>query len=121
MLQRSATYIMSLNNSVPMAINPYTDPSPDNPSLTRSAVPLDPLQFLGTYDPKNKFPLEVADRIAQAMSIPPGEEMAPRSTAKLGDLGKSLLDEMEKAGFQCFRGQRDTGLATLGLTKNGGF
>ena len=79
------------------------------------------MQFLGTYDPKNKVPLEVADRIAQAMPIPPGEEMARRSTAKLAELDKDLLDNMENAGFQCFRGQRDTGVATLGLTKNGGF
>lgn len=55
------------------------------------------------------------------MPIPPGEEMARRSTAKVTELDIDLLDNMEKAGFQCFRGQRDTGVATLGLGKTGGF
>ncbi|KAM0746219.1 putative flavin-containing monooxygenase [Meredithblackwellia eburnea MCA 4105] len=97
LLQRSPTYIMSLTNSVP--------------------------RMLGLFAPVDgKRPdLEVADRLANALPVGPGEEFGLRLSAQLTELDYDLLKGMEDRGFKTWRGQRGTGTQTLGYTKNGGF
>lgn len=96
-LQRSPTYIMSLTNSVP--------------------------KFLGLYKPKDgKRPdLDIADRLAYSMPVGPGEELGRRGAAELEEEDAELLAGMRARGFRTWRGQRGTGVQTLGYTKNGGF
>ncbi|OCF30846.1 flavin-containing monooxygenase [Kwoniella heveanensis CBS 569] len=96
-LQRGATYIMSLTNSVP--------------------------RMLGAYMPKEgKRPdLDVADRLAYSMPVGPGEELGRRMCDELVALDQPLLEGMEARGFKTWKGQRGTGVQTLGYTKNGGF
>uniref|UniRef100_A0A8H7NB44 FAD/NAD(P)-binding domain-containing protein n=1 Tax=Bionectria ochroleuca TaxID=29856 RepID=A0A8H7NB44_BIOOC len=79
-------------------------------SLTHS-VP----RVLGAYapDPKtgNLPVLEEQDR----------EELGRRNAKVLEDLDKPMLDALNARGLRTWRGQRDTGNATLGQTRNGGF
>ncbi|CAH0055956.1 unnamed protein product [Clonostachys solani] len=98
LLQRSPTYLMSLDNSVPRMIAPL-------------------------YEPKNhKRPdIETADRVHFSLPMGPSEELARRVAKDIWDDDAELLAKMVKAGFKIWRGQRDTGVATLGHTKNGGF
>lgn len=97
MLQRSPTYVMSLTHSVPRAI--------------------------GGYEPKNgvRPDIEEQDRLAFAMPMGPGEELARRNAKVLEDLDKEMLDGLAARGLKTWRGQRGTGNATLGATRNGGF
>ncbi|KAK2595992.1 hypothetical protein N8I77_013504 [Diaporthe amygdali] len=97
LLQRSPTYVMSLTHSVPRAI--------------------------GGYTPKNGIrpDIEEADRVAFATPTGPGEELGRRNAEVLEKLDKDLLDGLHAKGFQTYRGQRGTGNATLGSTRNGGF
>ncbi|KPI41581.1 putative indole-3-pyruvate monooxygenase YUCCA4 [Cyphellophora attinorum] len=98
LLQRSPTYIMSLEHSVPRMIGNY---APDNHGKRRSHEELDRLMF--------------------AMPTGPGEELARRTAKTLEDLDRPLLDGLNARGLKTFRGQRGTGNATLGSTRNGGF
>jgi len=97
LLQRSPAYIMSLTHSVPRAI--------------------------GIYAPKNgvRPDLEEADRIAFATPLGPSEELGRRNAEVLEGLDKDLLDGLHANNFKTWRGQRGTGNATLGATRNGGF
>ncbi|WVR05527.1 hypothetical protein IAU60_002545 [Kwoniella sp. DSM 27419] len=97
LLQRSPTYIMSLTHSVPRAI--------------------------GAYEPKNgvRPDIEEVDRLAFATPVGPGEELARRNTQVLEDLDRELLDGLHARGLKTYRGQRETGVGTLGQTRNGGF
>lgn len=97
MLQRSPTYVMSLTHSVPRAI--------------------------GGYEPKNgvRPDIEEQDRLAFAMPTGPGEELGRRNAKVLEDLDKEMLDGLHARGLRTWRGQRGTGNATLGATRNGGF
>ncbi|KAJ0417662.1 hypothetical protein BJY00DRAFT_325477 [Aspergillus carlsbadensis] len=98
LLQRSPTYIMSLTHSVP--------------------------RLLGGYAPDENGNLpdtDVQDRINFAMPVGPGEELARRMAKELEDLDRPLLGALNARGLRTWRGQRDTGNATLGQTRNGGF
>jgi cation diffusion facilitator CzcD-associated flavoprotein CzcO len=97
LLQRSPTYVMSLTHSVPRAV--------------------------GHYEPKNgKRPdIEEADRVTFATPTGPGEELGRRNAEVLERLDKDLLDGLHAKGFKTYRGQRGTGNATLGSTRNGSF
>lgn len=97
MLQRSPTYVMSLTHSVPRAI--------------------------GGYEPKNgvRPDIEEQDRLAFSMPTGPGEELARRNAKVLEDLDREMLDGLAAKGLRTWRGQRGTGNATLGQTRNGGF
>lgn len=79
-------------------------------------------QILGHYKPgSNTAPIEVNDRISYAMPVAPGEELGRRFAKQLAEEDKDLIDGMEKAGFRTYLGQRETGVQTLGYTRNGGF
>ncbi|KAL4861238.1 hypothetical protein BDV12DRAFT_208250 [Aspergillus spectabilis] len=98
LLQRSPTYVMSLTHSVP--------------------------RLLGGYAPDENGNLpdtDVQDRINFSMPVGPGEELARRMAKELEDLDRPLLDALNARGLRTWRGQRDTGNATLGQTRNGGF
>jgi hypothetical protein len=60
----------------------------------------------------------VADRIANAMPVVPGEELSRRAAEKLEELDKDMLDGLEKAGFKTYRGQRKTGVSTCAYLVN---
>lgn len=98
LLQRSPTYIMSLTHSVP--------------------------RILGGYKPDAKGNLpdhEEQDRLFFATPVGPGEELSRRAAKELEDLDRPLLDALNARGLRTWRGQRGTGNATLGQTRNGGF
>lgn len=98
MLQRSPTYVMSLEHSAPRNIGNYApDENGDRP------------------------PLEEQDRLFFALPVGPAEELGRRNAEVLENLDRELLDGLHKAGLQTWRGQRATGNATLGKTRNGGF
>lgn len=98
LLQRSPTYVMSLTHSVPRVIGGYTpDAEQNRPSL------------------------EEQDRLFFATPTGPGEELARRSAKVLEDLDRELLEGLNARGLRTWRGQRGTGGATLGQTRNGGF
>lgn len=99
LLQRSPTYVMSLTHSVPRILGGY---APD--SKTRDI-------------PK----LEEQDRIFFSTPCGPGEELGRRTAKTLEDLDRPLLDALNARGLRTWRGQRNTGNATLGQTRNGGF
>ncbi|CAK7233182.1 hypothetical protein SEUCBS140593_008517 [Sporothrix eucalyptigena] len=99
LLQRSPTYVMSLTHSVP-----------------RSG--------LGQYAPDadgNRPVLEEQDRLFFALPVGPAEELGRRNDAVLAELDKELIDGLAAKGLRTWRGQRGTGNATLGKTRNGGF
>ena len=98
MLQRSPTYIMSLTHSVPRVIGDY---APD---------------ALG-----NRPDMETTDRVWFATPTGPAEELGRRNAKTLEDLDRDLLDGLHARGLRTWRGQRQTGNATLGQTRNGGF
>lgn len=97
LLQRSPTYIMSLTHSVPRNI--------------------------GSFEPKNGVApnIEEQDRLFNSMPVGPGEELARRNRAVLEELDKEMLDGLHAKGLKTYKGQRGTGQATLGSTRNGGF
>merc|ERR1711939_1129874 len=98
LLQRSPTYIMSLTHSVP--------------------------RILGGYKPDaegNRPSLEEQDRLFFNTPVGPGEELGRRNAKVLEDLDRPLLDALNARGLRTWRGQRNTGNATLGQTRNGGF
>lgn len=98
LLQRSPTYIMSLTHSVP--------------------------RILGGYKPDvdgNRPSLEEQDRLFFNTPVGPGEELGRRNAKVLEELDRPLLDALNARGLRTWRGQRDTGNATLGQTRNGGF
>ncbi|KAK9427799.1 hypothetical protein V1505DRAFT_252458 [Lipomyces doorenjongii] len=98
LLQRSPTYIMSLTHSVP--------------------------RMVGSYKPDangNRPDLEEQDRLFFATPVGPNEEHARRNAKILEELDKPLLDGLHARGLRTWRGQRGTGGATLGQTRNGGF
>ncbi|KAL1856424.1 hypothetical protein VTK73DRAFT_8281 [Phialemonium thermophilum] len=98
LLQRSPTYVMSLTHSVPRAIGNYApDENLDRPRL------------------------EEQDRLFFATPNGPAEELARRNAQVLEDLDRELLDALQAKGLRTWRGQRGTGNATLGQTRNGGF
>lgn len=98
LLQRSPTYIMSLTHSVPRIIGNYApDANGSRPDL------------------------EEQDRLFFATPIGPGEELGRRNAKVLEDLDRPLLDALHARGLRTWRGQRGTGNATLGQTRNGGF
>ncbi|KAL1798065.1 hypothetical protein ACET3X_004671 [Alternaria dauci] len=99
LLQRSPTYVMSLTHSVPRILGGY---APDS----------------RTRDIPN---LEEQDRLFFATPCGPGEELGRRNAKVLEDLDKPLLDGLNAKGLRTWRGQRNTGNATLGQTRNGGF
>lgn len=98
LLQRSPTYIMSLTHSVPRVIGRY---APD----ARGNLP----------------DLEEQDRLFFHMPVGPSEELSRRNAKALEDLDRPLLDALNAKGLRTWRGQRGTGNATLGQTRNGGF
>ncbi|KAK4937548.1 hypothetical protein LTR10_021840 [Elasticomyces elasticus] len=98
LLQRSPTYVMSLTHSVPRALGIYA-PDADG----------------------NRPDLEEKDRLFFATPTGPGEELSRRNAKVLEDLDRPLLDALNARGLQTWRGQRGTGNATLGQTRNGGF
>ncbi|KAA8642658.1 hypothetical protein EYZ11_011570 [Aspergillus tanneri] len=98
LLQRSPTYIMSLSHSVPRMIGNY---APDEDG--------------------NRPSLEEQDRLFFATPLGPAEEHARRTAKTLEDLDRPLLDALNARGLRTWRGQRGTGGATLGQTRNGGF
>ncbi|KAH9219569.1 flavin-containing monooxygenase [Leptodontidium sp. 2 PMI_412] len=98
LLQRSPTYVMSLTHSVP--------------------------RILGGYKPDadgNRPSHEEQDRLFFNTPVGPGEELGRRTAKVLEDLDKPLLDALNARGLRTWRGQRNTGNATLGQTRNGGF
>lgn len=97
LLQRSPTYVMSLTHSVPRAI--------------------------GAYEPRNgvRPDIEEIDRLAFSTPNGPAEELGRRNAKELEDLDRELLDGLHAKGLRTWRGQRGTGNATLGQTRNGGF
>lgn len=98
LLQRSPTYIMSLTHSVPRIIGNYApDANQTRPSL------------------------EEQDRLFFATPVGPGEELSRRNAKVLENLDRPLLDGLDARGLRTWRGQRGTGSATLGQTRNGGF
>lgn len=98
LLQRSPTYVMSLTHSVPRILGGY---APDS---------------------KGNIPdLEEQDRLFFATPVGPGEELGRRNAKVLEDLDRPLLDALNARGLRTWRGQRNTGNATLGQTRNGGF
>lgn len=98
LLQRSPTYIMSLTHSVPRTIGNY---GPDKEG--------------------NRPNIDEQDRLFFATPTGPGEELARRNAKVLEDLDRPLLDALNERGLRTWRGQRGTGGATLGQTRNGGF
>lgn len=78
---------------------------------------------IGSYEPKNGVApdIEEVDRIAQSTPLGPGEELARRNAEVLERLDKEMLDALHAKGLKTWRGQRGTGNATLGATRNGGF
>ncbi|KAI1629437.1 putative monooxygenase protein [Exophiala viscosa] len=98
LLQRSPTYLMSLEQSVPRILAPL-------------------------YEPKDhKRPdLDTADRLNYSMPVGPAEELNRRTARDIWNADVELIAKMEQSGFKVWRGQRDTGSHTLGYTKNGGF
>ncbi|KAE8370291.1 putative flavo protein [Aspergillus caelatus] len=98
LLQRSPTYIMSLEESVPRMIAPL-------------------------YEPKGgKHPdMDTTDRVANSLPTGPSEELFRRTAKDIWNADAELLAKMEKAGFRVWRGQRDTGQQTLAYTRNGAF
>lgn len=98
LLQRSPTYIMSLTHSVPRIIGGYA-PDVDG----------------------NRPNLEEQDRLFFATPTGPGEELARRNAQVIEELDRPLLDGLHARGLRTWRGQRGTGSATLGQTRNGGF
>ncbi|KAJ5351879.1 hypothetical protein N7452_000853 [Penicillium brevicompactum] len=98
MLQRSPTYVMSLTHSVPRMLGGYAPDKNGNIPDT-----------------------EVQDRLNFSTPVGPGEELAKRTAKDLEDLDKPLLEALNARGLRTWRGQRDTGNATLSLTRNGGF
>ncbi|KAK9326879.1 hypothetical protein V1520DRAFT_94458 [Lipomyces starkeyi] len=98
LLQRSPTYIMSLTHSVPRMIGNF-GPGTDG----------------------NRPNIEEQDRLFFATPVGPGEELAKRGAKVIEDLDKSLLEALNARGLRTWRGQRGTGSATLGQTRNGGF
>ncbi|OCF40872.1 flavin-containing monooxygenase [Kwoniella heveanensis CBS 569] len=97
LLQRSPTYIMSLTHSVPRAIGGYAPVNGVRPDIDEQ------------------------DRLAFAMPTGPGEELSRRNAEVLENLDRELLDALHAKGLRTWRGQRGTGNATLGQTRNGGF
>jgi hypothetical protein len=81
------------------------------------------IQIIGLYTPgtAGRPNLEVADRIAYSMPVGPGEPLGRRLTKTLAELDKEMIDALEAKGFRTYSGQRETGVQTLGYTKNGGF
>ncbi|KAM0550293.1 hypothetical protein ACHAPJ_008963 [Fusarium lateritium] len=98
LLQRSPTYIMSLTHSVPRVIGNY-----------------------GPDAEQNRPSLEEQDRLFFATPTGPGEELSRRNAKVLEDLDRPLLEALNAKGLRTWRGQRGTGGATLGQTRNGGF
>ncbi|KAI0886891.1 FAD/NAD(P)-binding domain-containing protein [Annulohypoxylon maeteangense] len=98
LLQRSPTYIMSLTHCIPRMIGDYA-PDAD----------------------LNRPNLEEQDRIFFATPTGPAEEFARRTAKILEDLDGPLLEGLHARGLRTWRGQRGTGNATLGQTRNGGF
>ncbi|CAI6091934.1 unnamed protein product [Clonostachys chloroleuca] len=99
LLQRSPTYVMSLTHSVPRVLGAYApDPKTGN-------LPV----------------LEEQDRLFFSTPVGPGEELSRRNAKVLEGLDKPLLDALNARGLRTWRGQRSTGNATLGQTRNGGF
>ncbi|KAJ4003157.1 hypothetical protein NW752_011668 [Fusarium irregulare] len=98
LLQRSPTYIMSLTHSVPRIIGNY-----------------------GPDSEQNRPSLEEQDRLFFATPTGPGEELSRRNAKVLEDLDRPLLEALNTKGLRTWRGQRGTGGATLGQTRNGGF
>ncbi|KAJ9132188.1 Flavin-containing monooxygenase [Pleurostoma richardsiae] len=98
LLQRSPSYVMSLDESVPRMVAPL-------------------------YAPKDgKRPdVNAADRIAHGLPVGPQEELFRRTAQDIWNADAELIAKMEKAGFKVWRGQRDTGPHTLAYTRNGAF
>lgn len=96
-LQRSPTYVMSLINAVP--------------------------KFLGAYKPteEGRPHLDTVDRLSYSMPVGPAEELGRRGAEELEQEDAEMLAALNEKGFQTWRGQRGTGVQTLGYTKNGGF
>ncbi len=96
-LQRSPTYIMSLEHSVPRAI--------------------------GNYEPKDNVrpDIEEQDRVWFSTPIGVSEELGRRNATTLENLDRDMLDALHAKGLRTWKGQRGTGNQTLGQTRNGGF
>lgn len=98
LLQRSPTYIMSLEHSVPRISGPY---GPDAKG--------------------NRPDQETQDRLTFSTPTGPGEELGRRNAKELEDLDREMLDGLHAKGFRTWRGQKNTGNHTLSQTRNGGF
>ncbi|KAL1404876.1 hypothetical protein Q8F55_008487 [Vanrija albida] len=98
LLQRSATYVMSLPNAVSRMLADYA-----------------PLED-GTQPDH-----EVADRVFFGLPAGQTEEVMRRVVSELTELDHDLILGIEKRGFKTWRGQRGTGKVTLNDTRHGGF
>ncbi|KAK5688070.1 hypothetical protein LTS10_000048 [Elasticomyces elasticus] len=98
LLQRSPTYVMSLTHSVPRILGGF---GPDARGIRPD--------------------IEEEDRLFHSTPVGPGEELGRRMAKTLEDLDRPLLEALNARGLRTWRGQRDTGNATLGQTRNGGF
>ncbi|CAG5186715.1 uncharacterized protein ALTATR162_LOCUS11681 [Alternaria atra] len=89
---------------------------------SRRGIDVTILQRSPTYVMTRDIPkLEEQDRLFFATPCGPGEELGRRNAKVLEDLDKPLLDGLNAKGLRTWRGQRNTGNATLGQTRNGGF
>ncbi|OGM48842.1 hypothetical protein ABOM_002999 [Aspergillus bombycis] len=98
LLQRSPTYLMSLDKSMPRMIAPVYSP-----------------------EGRKRPDIDTADRVAYALPTGPAEELFRRTAKDIWGADAELIAKMEKAGFRVWRGQHDTGQQTLAYTRNGGF
>ncbi|KZT62286.1 FAD/NAD(P)-binding domain-containing protein [Calocera cornea HHB12733] len=95
MIQRSSTYIMSVKNAIP-AMNKqlYWKGSPPN---------------------------EVSDVLSNSLPLKLVQQMSVRTTARIAEMDKHLLDGLHRVGFKTNMGLEDAGVFRLVLKRGGGW
>jgi cation diffusion facilitator CzcD-associated flavoprotein CzcO len=94
-VQRSATYVLSQRNGVPV--------------------------FHGANYSETSPPIEEADMLATSMAMELVTQMMPASTRMIADADKELIDGLEDAGFSTTLGPDDKGMMYMALVKGGGY